>query len=113
MGMAFRTCSVRWHGKALTNQGMVLSGFLELDLKVDLLSSKTFLKPSAKSQNLFPAFNGWQNGYGGFTYSIKDKDNLIEYVKKQEEHHKTVTFKDELIELLQEHGIDFDEKYLL
>jgi len=66
-----------------------------------------------KSQNLFPAFNGWQNGYGGFTYSIKEKDNLIEYVKRQEEHHKTVSFKDELIELLKEHGIDFDEKYLL
>ncbi len=66
-----------------------------------------------KSQNLFPAFNGWQNGYGDFTYLIKDKDKLIEYDKRQEEHHKTLTFKDELIELLKEHGIDFDEKYLL
>lgn len=66
-----------------------------------------------KSLNLFPGFNGWQNGYGGFTNSFKDKDRLIEYVKAQEEHHKMVTFKDELIELLKEHGIGFDEKYLL
>ncbi|HSO89110.1 MAG TPA: IS200/IS605 family transposase [Draconibacterium sp.] len=66
-----------------------------------------------KSHNLFPDFNGWQNGYGGFTYSFKDKDKLIEYVKNQEEHHKIVTFRDELIELLKEHGIEFDEKYLL
>jgi putative transposase len=66
-----------------------------------------------KSHNLFPDFNGWQNGYGGFTYSFKDKDNLIEYVKNQEEHHKIVTFRDELVELLKEHGIEFDEKYLL
>jgi hypothetical protein len=55
-----------------------------------------------KSLNLFPDFNGWQNGYGGFTYSFKDKDHLIEYVKNQEEHHKSVTFKDELVELLKE-----------
>jgi len=66
-----------------------------------------------KSHNLFPDFNSWQNGYGGFTYSFKDKDNLIEYVKNQEEHHKIVTFRDELVELLKEHGIEFDEKYLL
>ena len=66
-----------------------------------------------KSLNLFPDFNGWQNGYGGFTYSFKDKDQLIEYVKNQEEHHKKETFRDELMELLKEHGIEFDEKYLL
>ena len=56
-GMVFRTCSPRWHGKALTNQGMVLSSFLELDLKVDLLSSKTFFKPFGVSPNLFPAIS--------------------------------------------------------
>lgn len=66
-----------------------------------------------KVRQLFPDFAGWQNGYGGFTYTFKDKDQLIEYVKKQEERHKSVTFKDELIELLKEHGIEFDEKYLL
>jgi putative transposase len=66
-----------------------------------------------KALKLFPDFAGWQNGYGGFTYSFKDKDRLIEYVKNQEEHHKIITFKDELIELLEEHGIAFDEKYLI
>jgi putative transposase len=58
-------------------------------------------------------FSGWQKGYGGFTYSFKDKDRLVEYVKNQEEHHKIKTFKEELIELLNEHGIEFDKKYLL
>jgi len=37
---------------------------------------------------------------------------LIEYVKNQEEHHKTKTFREEFIELLTEHGIEFDERYL-
>ena len=66
-----------------------------------------------KQNNLFPKFAGWQDGYGAFTYSIKEKDRLIEYVKNQEEHHKIKTFKDEYIELLNEHGVEFNEKYLL
>jgi putative transposase len=66
-----------------------------------------------KDNNLFPMFSGWQDGYGGFTYSFKDKDILIEYVKNQEKHHETKSYKEELIELLNEHGIEFDEKYLL
>lgn len=66
-----------------------------------------------KEQNLFDGFIGWQDGYGAFTYTVKEKDRLIEYVKNQEEHHKIKTFKDEYIELLKEHEIEFDEKYLL
>jgi len=62
---------------------------------------------------LFPGFDGWQDGYGAFTYSISAKDNLIEYVKNQEEHHRVKTFREEYIQLLIEHGIEFDEKYLL
>jgi len=66
-----------------------------------------------KKNGIFQTFQGWQDGYGAFTYSIKEKDRLIEYVKNQEEHHKTKTFREEYIELLNEHGIEFDEKYLL
>lgn len=66
-----------------------------------------------KENGLFKEFNGWQDGYGAFTYSFNDKDRLIEYVKNQEEHHKHKTYKEELIELLNEHGVVFDEKYLL
>ena len=65
-----------------------------------------------KKERIFPAFKAWQTGYGAFTYSIKEKDNLIEYIKNQKEHHKKISFKEELIILLKEHGIDFDEKYL-
>ena len=65
-----------------------------------------------KSNHLFPLFSGWQDGYGGFTYSFKEKDRLIEYVKNQEKHHKTKSFREEFIELLTEHGIEYDERYL-
>lgn len=66
-----------------------------------------------KNKGLFTKFAGWQDGYGAFTYSNKDKDRLIEYVKNQEKHHLKKTFKEEFIELLNEHGIEFNEKYLL
>ena len=65
-----------------------------------------------KSERIFPTFEAWQSGYGAFTYSIEDKDNLIEYIKNQKEHHRKLSFKEELMILLKEHNIDFKEKYL-
>lgn len=66
-----------------------------------------------KEQGLFPGFTSWQKGYGAFTYSIKEKEKLVSYIKNQETHHKTVTFREEYLKLLKEHEIEFDEKYLL
>lgn len=66
-----------------------------------------------KNNEMFKNFNGWQDGYGAFTYSVKEKDRLIEYVRNQQEHHKLISFLDEDIKLLKEHQIEFDEKYLL
>ncbi|MBA4411599.1 MAG: IS200/IS605 family transposase [Bacteroidota bacterium] len=66
-----------------------------------------------KEQKIFPDFTFWQEGYGAFTYSIKEKPVLVNYIKKQESHHHVKTFREEFIELLNEHGIEFDEKYLL
>jgi putative transposase len=80
------------------------------DLVKDIKLSSTSL---IKQGNIFPRFGGWQDGYGGFTYHIDALDKLIEYVKNQEEHHRIITFEDEFKELLKEHKIEFDEKYLL
>ena len=66
-----------------------------------------------KDHSLFKHFGGWQDGYAAFTYSFQEKDRLIEYIKNQETHHQTVSFKEELIELLNEHGVEYQEKYLL
>jgi len=52
-------------------------------------------------------------GYRAFTYAYKGIDRLIEYVKNQQQHHKKADFRDEYIALLKEHGIEFDEKYML
>ncbi|CAN5329384.1 IS200/IS605 family transposase [soil metagenome] len=65
-----------------------------------------------KASSLFPHFEGWAEGYGAFTYSIKERDRIINYIKKQKKHHQQVTFNDEYKALLEEHGITYDEKHL-
>jgi REP element-mobilizing transposase RayT len=76
------------------------------DIKV---ASSIWMKESGK----FPLFIGWQDGYGAFTYSIREKEMIINYIKSQKEHHITASFYDEYKRLLIENGIEFDEKYLL
>ncbi len=65
-----------------------------------------------RERKLFQNFPGWQVGYSGFTYHISSREPLINYVKNQEEHHITISYKDELIKLLNEHGVDFTDEYL-
>jgi REP element-mobilizing transposase RayT len=64
-----------------------------------------------KAKKEFPDFEGWADGYGAFTYSIRDKDMIVNYIKNQREHHKEVKFEDELRKLLEEHGVVVNEKY--
>jgi len=54
----------------------------------------------------------WQEGYGAFSYSHSQLDNVYKYIFNQEEHHKKKTFKEEYIEFLQKFKIQHDEKYL-
>jgi len=65
-----------------------------------------------RERDLFPYFSGWQVGYSGFTYHISSKKALINYVLNQEEHHKKVSFKEELINMLMDNDVNFDEEYL-
>ncbi len=66
-----------------------------------------------KENRFFPEFPGWQDGYGAFTYTINEKQKVINYIMNQKEHHKKETSFDEYKRLLIENGIEFDEKYLL
>ena len=66
-----------------------------------------------REQSMFHNFPGWQIGFGAFTYHISSKESLINYVKNQASHHKTITYKDELIKLLQENFMEYYDDYLL
>lgn len=54
----------------------------------------------------------WQEGFGAFTYSKSQIDNVVRYILNQPSHHKQTTFRDEYIEFLNKFGIEYDEKYL-
>lgn len=55
---------------------------------------------------------GWQNGYAAFTVSHSNLEQVREYVKCQEEHHRTMTFQEEFIAFLKRHGVPYDERYV-
>ena len=55
----------------------------------------------------------WQEGYAAFTVSPTATDSVRRYLANQEAHHRTRSFADELRDLLNASGIEFDEKYLL
>jgi putative transposase len=47
----------------------------------------------------------WQEGYGAYSYSHSHLEKVYDYIKNQEEHHKTRTFREEYIELLKKFEI--------
>ena len=55
----------------------------------------------------------WQAGYGAFSYSHSQIDNVVKYIMNQERHHRKKTFQEEYVELLNKFNIQFDEKYIL
>jgi REP element-mobilizing transposase RayT len=54
----------------------------------------------------------WQEKYGSFSVSVSQLDTIIQYIKRQEEHHWKLTFQEEFLALLKKHRIEYDERYL-
>lgn len=55
----------------------------------------------------------WQEGYAAFTVSPSATNSVKKYIANQEAHHAKYSFVDELKEMLEKAGIEYDEKYLL
>ena len=54
----------------------------------------------------------WQEGYGAFSVSKSEEGKVVRYISNQETHHRKRTFKEELIVLLEKHGIEYDKRYI-
>ncbi|SFT95015.1 REP element-mobilizing transposase RayT [Algoriphagus locisalis] len=54
----------------------------------------------------------WQVAFGAFTYSEREVASIFDYVKNQEKHHQTMTFREEYLMMLKAHKIDFSPEYL-
>lgn len=83
---------------------MSIADFIE---EVKSISSK-FINEKGWIQDKFE----WQRGYGVFSYSRSQIDHVIQYIQKQQEHHKKQSFKEEYLSFLRKFEVEFDERYL-
>ncbi len=54
----------------------------------------------------------WQGGYGAFSYSRSQIDNVYRYIENQEEHHRKKSFKAEYVACLKKFEVEYDDEYL-
>jgi REP element-mobilizing transposase RayT len=71
-------------------------------------TSSKWINDNARVQGQFR----WQEGYSAFSYSRSQRDNVIKYIMNQEEHHKTKTFREEYLDLLNKFEIEYKDKYV-
>lgn len=83
------------------------------DIAISLLvgtiksNSSSFIKDKNFEKNF-----SWQEGFGAFSYSKSQSENVVHYILNQPQHHKKKTFKNEYLEFLKKFEIEYDEKYL-
>ena len=53
----------------------------------------------------------WQSGYGAFSVSQSNVEQVRAYIATPEEHHRKVSFQDEFRALCRKHGVEIDERY--
>jgi putative transposase len=60
------------------------------------------------------AFRGfhWQDGYAAFSVSQSNVAAVEAYIAGQKAHHRKRSFQEELIQVLQKHGVEYDERYI-
>lgn len=75
----------------------------------------TWIKEVKRNSSTFakrriPDFS-WQSGYAAFAVDARGLDAAARYIRQQDEHHRTVPFQEELRGLMEENGIEWDERY--
>ena len=63
---------------------------------------------------VFPSVKhfSWQRGYGAFTVSQSNVEEVRNYIKHQKEHHRKFSFRDEFIQFLRANAIEHDERFI-
>ena len=79
------------------------------DLLRDLKSNS-----SGWLHDVFPALEdfSWQRGYGAFTVSHSNVEDVQNYIAHQKEHHRKISARDEFIQFLRANAIEFDERFV-
>jgi putative transposase len=70
--------------------------------------SSKWVHETFPDQRLF----AWQEEYGAFSVSVSQLVKTVAYIRSQPEHHRKMTFQEEILALLKKHEIEYDERYL-
>jgi putative transposase len=64
--------------------------------------------------DVFPELSefSWQRGYGAFTVSQSNVEEVRRYIARQKKHHQRVSFRDEFIRFLKANGIEYDARFV-
>jgi putative transposase len=54
----------------------------------------------------------WQTGYGAFTVSVLQIENVKSYILNQERHHRQKSFQEEYLDILKQANVEYDARYL-
>lgn len=54
-----------------------------------------------------------RDGYAAFTVGYRQRDMVKAYIDGQEEHHRIKTYKEEVLEMLEDNGVEYDPKYFM
>lgn len=54
----------------------------------------------------------WQAGYGAFSVSQSHVEQVEQYIRDQERHHRRKTFQDEFRDFLRKYQVEYDESYV-
>jgi REP element-mobilizing transposase RayT len=91
----------------------ILVGYNPTQPLPDLLRDIKAISSKFINENKWiPGTFRWQEGYGAFSYSHSQIDDVIKYINTQEDHHKMLSFKDEYLILLKKFDVEYDPKYL-
>ena len=68
-------------------------------------NSSKWIHETFPDQRLF----GWQEGYGAFSIGVSGVEETVAYIRNQKEHHRSRSFKEELVAFLDKHGIEYED----
>lgn len=71
-------------------------------------NSSKWIKTKAESCKDFY----WQDGYGAFSVSPSDVENVTNYIANQKFHHLNNDFKNEYRAFLKKYKVDYDERFV-
>ena len=76
-----------------------------------------FLKGSSSKwineTNALESSFAWQEGYGAFSVSASQTQDVVRYIQNQRSHHEKKSFEDEFVEFLKKYGVSYDPNYVL